>query len=194
MKMLYLRVLAISIASLNGIIVIASPTFSVKRSDFTSNPLPGEVRTLASGTKLYGATSASTPNPSALVKKKLSKRSYDLCGDSTFINQSSTGSPLISDCEQLRDDVYGDSAVWTVPHCYGNCYWDLADYGSCIFGASCDFAAANQNCLVGNSDIGDLTRDTIIKFSWFTQCAGKGWMTCEGTLGGATLGTAWAIY
>lgn len=51
----------------------------------------------------------STSEEGAAVKK----RAINDCGDSTFINQSSGGSPSVNDCWTLYNNIAGDG-TWTV--------------------------------------------------------------------------------
>lgn len=47
-------------------------------------------------------------NPQDVAVKDLEKRnSVNDCGDSTFVNQSSGGSPTVSDCQQIARNIAG---------------------------------------------------------------------------------------
>lgn len=56
------------------------------------------------------------------------------CGDSSFINQSSGGSPKISDCQQIARNVQG-SGTWTIP-CAERREHTFAKFGTCAMGVS----------------------------------------------------------
>jgi hypothetical protein len=47
-----------------------------------------------------------SPAPSSVLEKR-----ENLCGDSTFVNASSGGSPLVRDCQQLAANIAG-SGSW----------------------------------------------------------------------------------
>ncbi|KAK4120926.1 hypothetical protein N657DRAFT_559257, partial [Parathielavia appendiculata] len=106
------------------------------------------------------------------------------CGDSTFINQSSGGSPLVADCWRLHDNIAGDGTwtVWTSQR-------TIATYGTCAFGVSPRYIPAE----IGNGDVRDLIRDSIARFQWFDKVGAKGVMQCERPFGDWTE-VEWGIY
>ena len=56
------------------------------------------------------------------------------CGGSTFENQSSGGSPLISDCQQIARNIQG-SGTFTIP-CAGRGEHTYVKFGTCVVGVS----------------------------------------------------------
>lgn len=143
------------------------------------------------------AVTQATPVPVTPVPANaLEARGIDDCGDSTFINQSSTGSPLIKDCQQLARNIaamsfhysYTDSYLNTMHIAHnlspGNGSWTVAQksetlvtYGTCAFGAS----SIAWFSYVGNQDITNLICSPIEKFSWSGKVGSKGTMGCEGS-------------
>ncbi|PLB45066.1 hypothetical protein P170DRAFT_429776 [Aspergillus steynii IBT 23096] len=125
------------------------------------------------------------------------------CGNSSFHNQSSEGSPAVSDCQQITTNIAG-GRTWTVwalnrtsvhstntttvkfPSIY---YRKLASYGTCAFGAYSQDGGAR----VGTSDIIDLINDSINRFQWSGMVGAKGSMKCQ-SLNYSDVGVYWAIY
>lgn len=71
-------------------------------------------------------------NPNEQVKRELLKARDNECGASTFTNKTSTGSPLKSDCESLRDFFYANSHYWCMAHCYGSCKHVIATHNTYV--------------------------------------------------------------
>ena len=119
-----------------------------------------------------------TPNRSVL-------NSVNDCGDSSFINQSSGGSPLISDCQMIQRNIAG-GGTWTTNAIVGQ--RQLVQYGTCAFGVTVRSGTAN----VGNQDIIDIINTSIQMFSYEGRVGSKGTMPCQGPLGGTTVD--WGLY
>ncbi|KAF9776746.1 hypothetical protein IL306_005037 [Fusarium sp. DS 682] len=122
----------------------------------------------------------------------LSKRkSVSDCGDSTFENHSSGGSPQVSDCQQIARNIAG-GGTWTVGA--GGEHHQLVQYGTCAFGAQ--GAGSSMNAAhIGNQDIIDLINDSIARFQWEGKVGAAGEMSCESITGlfdGAKM--RWGIY
>jgi len=104
------------------------------------------------------------------------------CGPSTIENQTSGGSPTVSDCMRLHDNIAGDG-TWTIgPFTQRT----LATYGTCAFGVNTDIDIVK----VGNEDIRDLIRDSIRLYQWNGLIGSKGAMRCQGLGGSIT----WGLY
>ncbi|PPR05583.1 hypothetical protein CVT24_002784 [Panaeolus cyanescens] len=113
------------------------------------------------------------------------------CGDSTFINQSSPGSPLVADCQRIAQNIAG-GGTWHVA-LIG--HHQLVQYGTCAFGVQAPFAFAVWNYRVGNSDIIDLINDSIARFQWFDKVGAKGVMACQSDPSGQFMpNVEWGIY
>ena len=119
----------------------------------------------------------------------MSASSVNDCGDSSFINQSTGGSPLISDCQQITRNIAG-SGTWPVA---AGAQRQLVQYGTCALGAQLSNTA--NIAYVGNQDIIDLINTSIDKFSWNGKVGAKGTMDCQSASG--LTGSArvdWGIY
>ncbi|PPR05584.1 hypothetical protein CVT24_002785 [Panaeolus cyanescens] len=112
------------------------------------------------------------------------------CGTSTFINQSSTASPLIKDCQQIVKNISG-GGTWHVALIRQR---QLVQYGTCAFGVQSGYIPTATNFRVGNSDIIDLINDSIKKFSWNGKVGAKGVMKCQTDPGLHLISVDWTIY
>lgn len=109
-------------------------------------------------------------NPAFKVIKTLKRAilpSPDRCGDSSFINHTTTGSPTANDCWVIADTMQhwlntpGSPEDWSF---YGTSYTGIVWYGTCIFGVHTDYAAALTH--IGSQDIRDLVVDSINRFQY----------------------------
>ncbi|KAF2798688.1 hypothetical protein K505DRAFT_357263 [Melanomma pulvis-pyrius CBS 109.77] len=119
------------------------------------------------------------------------RKSVNDCGDSTFVNKSSGGSPLIADCQQIARNIAG-GGTWTVGA--GGEQHQLVQYGTCAFGAAGAGSSANA-AYIGNQDIIDLINTSIQKFAWFDKVGAEGKMGCQsltGLVGGVDM--KWGLY
>ncbi|KAF9769179.1 hypothetical protein IL306_013420 [Fusarium sp. DS 682] len=128
---------------------------------------------------------------SLLVATLATCKSVNDCGDSTFENHSSAGSPLVKDCQQIARNIAG-GGTWTVGA--GGEHHQLLQYGTCAFGAQ--GAEGNMNAAyIGNQDIIDLINTSIDKFKWKGKVGAAGVMGCQslqGLVGGVKM--RWGIY
>ena len=95
------------------------------------------------------------------------------CGDSSFIKQSTGGSPLVSDCRQIIRNV-GGSGIWPVA---AGAQRKLLQYGTYALGAQLSNTA--NIAYVGNHDVIDLIDTSIDKFSWNGKVGATGTMDCQ---------------
>jgi hypothetical protein len=108
------------------------------------------------------------------------------CGNSSFENQSSGGSPLISDCQILAENIRGDG-TWTT---WGSGRRQLAQLGTCAFGVQVEGITLTTFYKVGNEDIRDLIFESINRFGWQGKVGAKGNMPCQP----GDSHVEWAIY
>ncbi|KAH7079713.1 putative necrosis-inducing factor-domain-containing protein [Paraphoma chrysanthemicola] len=144
-----------------------------------------QIQILALFTTLLAVTQA------APAAGKLDARNWvNDCGDSTFVNQSSGGSPLIADCQQIVRNIAG-GGTWTVS--VVKSHRQLVSYGTCVFGVDGDGGGLFVH--VGNGDISDLINDSIKRFAWQGKVGAKGHMQCQNIDGGITYaGLNWGLY
>lgn len=113
-------------------------------------------------------------NPAVRVRDILSRQACgsvnnlnnNTCGDSSFENHTSPGSPHSDDCWVIADAMYTyylHGPLLNFPIFRGSSWEGLAWYGTCIF------AVQTQNIFktwVGVKDISDLTADGISRFQY----------------------------
>ncbi|KAK0665349.1 putative necrosis-inducing factor-domain-containing protein [Cercophora samala] len=117
----------------------------------------------------------SSENPAQVLKTR-----DNHCGASSFENRTSNGSPQVSDCWRIFNNIAGDG-TWTIN---GFGHRTLATYGTCAFGV--DTSAIWT--YVGNEDIRDLIRDSINKYQWNGKVGSRGNMQCSG------VAVTWGVY
>ncbi|KAF4436166.1 hypothetical protein F53441_13310 [Fusarium austroafricanum] len=132
----------------------------------------------------FATASPVSENPSSLAKRA----QYDMCGDSTFDNHSTGGSPLVKDCQKITRNIAGDGR-WdlTVRH------RQVVQYGTCAFGA--EIVGQLTAGYIGNTDIIDLINDSINKFQWEGKVGAAGEMSCKSLSGRfSDARVRWGIY
>ena len=118
------------------------------------------------------------------------RNSVNDCGDSTFENQTTDGSPLVTDCQTIVDNISG-GGTWKVSTVGQQS--TLVQFGTCALGVQGNKSANTGN--IGNQDIMDLINESIRKFEWNGKVGAKGEMTCQsdrGVMGEADF--TWGIY
>jgi hypothetical protein len=113
-----------------------------------------------------------TENPLSGEATGLAKRTNE-CGNSSFENETSGGSPLIGDCLQLTNNLSGNGN-WLLANLGQE--RQLASYGTCKFIAQAPFVHAIH---VGDRDVQDLIRDSVNKFGRDGRIGARGLMTCS---------------
>ncbi|KAF9054908.1 Ecp2 effector protein, partial [Panaeolus papilionaceus] len=112
------------------------------------------------------------------------------CGDSSFDNKSSGGSPRVDDCLQIARNIAG-GGTWTVA-LIG--HHQLVEFGTCAFGVQAPFELGVSNIRVGNQDIIDVINDSVRRFQWNGLVGARGEMQCQTDPGTRWLKTEWGIY
>ncbi|KAI1833998.1 hypothetical protein DTO006G1_7751 [Penicillium roqueforti] len=127
--------------------------------------------------------------PLAPKESRLEARaSINDCGSSTFINQSSGGSPLVADCQHLARNIAG-GGTWTVSA--SGSQHQLAQYGTCAFGIQ---GQVLETAHIGNQDIIDVINSSIAKFKWEGKIGAKGTMGCQTVTKSGNTPMTWGIY
>ncbi|KAF9054911.1 putative necrosis-inducing factor-domain-containing protein [Panaeolus papilionaceus] len=137
------------------------------------------------------ASAAPNPAPvSSPVNELETRASINNCGDSTFVNQSSGGSPRVEDCLRIARNIAG-GGTWSVA-LIG--HHQLVEYGTCAFGVKAPFELGVSNIRIGNQDIIDVINDSVRRFQWNGRVGAKGEMKCQSDPGGIWHKTDWGIY
>lgn len=115
------------------------------------------------------------------------------CSDSTFIDQTSGASPLVSDCEILiRNLQNGDGKAEHEVENFVASQHQLDQAGSCRFGVQGKAQNGNVDYFIGGQDIVDIIRDSINKFGSSGRVGAKGRMSCRGNVHGQLV--EWGLY
>ncbi|EAQ84340.1 predicted protein [Chaetomium globosum CBS 148.51] len=105
------------------------------------------------------------------------KREYNLCGDSTFVDESTGGSPLASDCEQL----WRNNNQYPYHQLTLGVERPLVTWGTCAFSATAVVTPYLDGIWwtnIGDEDITDLVRDSISKFTRDGKVGARGTAEC----------------
>ncbi|KAJ5557203.1 hypothetical protein N7494_001118 [Penicillium frequentans] len=94
-------------------------------------------------------------NPASVLEKRTT-----LCGTSTFVDESSTGSPKAANCKKIATNI-ASGGTWTfegfdVQH-------RLVQYGDCAFGVT---SPSDEWTQIGAAKIIELIDKSIKKFEW----------------------------
>lgn len=139
-------------------------------------------------TALASPVSKNPNHPSGIIKVR---DSINDCQDSSFNNDTTDGSPLVSDCQTLASNIAGGGSwsVWTLFYSNGNAFDEIASYGTCAFGVR-----SNAAIYVGNQDIIDLINSAIDMFQWNGLVGADGQVDCQDQAAAATNPMHWGIY
>ncbi|KAJ5819791.1 hypothetical protein N7474_005382 [Penicillium riverlandense] len=125
--------------------------------------------------------------PSNRAARLIARDSINDCGASTFVDETTGGSPTVSDCQQMMANIAGGGS-WEV---LDTTQRQLVQYGTCAFGANQD--SDGGIIYVGNQDIIDLVTTAIDLFQWEGLVGAKGDMPCN-IVGASTSNTTWGLY
>lgn len=104
----------------------------------------------------------------------------DYCRDSTFEDQTSGASPLVSDCLQIVKNIQGTDGSWNT---FIETQREIASFGKCKFGVTGKGRKGNSNFDVGAQDVVDIIHDAVDMFGNADGRVGaKGVMQCDGNL------------
>lgn len=117
---------------------------------------------------LATTVSAATADTTA-IENHLFKRS-DLCGTSSFHDETSSGSASVSDCNKIVRDMENEAGNFLI----GPVRDELYSAGNCRF-----MVYAKRGAM-GSDDVADLIRDSISKFAKNGKVGARGSVTCKG--------------
>ncbi|KAB8532537.1 hypothetical protein FH972_025482 [Carpinus fangiana] len=132
-------------------------------------------------------------NPTFAAKAKLVQRdSINDCGDSSFNNNSSDGSPTVADCQMIASNISG-GGTWEVEQLTPSQH-QLVQYGTCAFGVQTDDTSIN-GAYIGNQDIIDIINASIEQFEFNGLVGASGKMECQSLQGNAGSAVVeWGLY
>lgn len=133
----------------------------------------------------YGTSKAKRFNSFASTQDR------SFCGDSTFINRTTGGSPTVADCNCVRDyaNDHKDTFNINAADSGEGSYYPIISCGTCRFGVDTKNFFGTT---VGNADIRDVMSDAIARFQFEDKIGAEGSMGCDNSFQNA--GTEWAIY
>ncbi|CAG8207143.1 unnamed protein product [Penicillium salamii] len=117
-------------------------------------------------------------------------KAYCATSKSTYIKETSGGSPLIDDCLALVKKIQGTSKYWDKPI---ERQFGIVSFGTCTFGIEGKGRKGNANEQVGAQDVVDIIRYAAKHWGkGNTRMGGRGSMQCEGNIKNQKVD--WAIY
>ncbi|CAI7650985.1 unnamed protein product [Penicillium discolor] len=117
-------------------------------------------------------------------------KSYCTTSKTTYIEETTSGSPVIDDCLVIVKNIEGTSGSWIKPieRQYG-----ILNFGTCTFGIEGKGRKGNVDEYVGAQDVVDIIRYTSKHWGHGTgKMQGKGVMQCDGNIKKQEV--HWAIY
>lgn len=134
-------------------------------------------------------TNENKVSPSVIFKRD----AVNDCGDSSFENQTTGGSPAVEDCLQIAANIAG-GGTWEVEDIAFDQH-QLVQYKTCALGVTGVATEGAGAFLIGNQDIIDLINSSIDQFQWNGLVGAKGYMTCiEGGAQNIQVGVEWGVY
>ncbi|KAI1352858.1 hypothetical protein F5Y01DRAFT_324113 [Xylaria sp. FL0043] len=117
-------------------------------------------------------------------------KTEDLCGDSTFVDQTSDASPSVADCLQIATNIAIDGE-WMVDSS-GNQH-QILKFGSCKFGVMANgLPIGNLQVDIGNQDVIDIIHQSVNSFGSSGKVGSKGVMKCNGNVKEQSV--TWGLY
>ena len=117
-------------------------------------------------------------------------KSYCTTSKSTYVKETSGGSPLIEDCLALVKKIQGTKKYWDKPI---ERQFGIVGSGTCTFGITGKGRKGNANEKVGAQDVVDIIRYAAKHWgAGETRMGGKGTMQCDGNIKRQKVN--WAIY
>ncbi|KGO73174.1 Glycoside hydrolase, superfamily [Penicillium italicum] len=114
------------------------------------------------------------------------------CGDSTFGNETSDGSPLVEDCLTIIKNIQGDASTRYTTLVVGKNQREIAAHGTCAFGVQATKVDGNANFVTGGQDVIDIINESVKRFASNGKVGAKGNMNCNGNVKSEPV--LWGIY
>ncbi|KAK4197114.1 putative necrosis-inducing factor-domain-containing protein [Triangularia verruculosa] len=146
-------------------------TTSVVGTTLTTSIISHELSTvgttLPTATPVFNATTTDEAGDSTgLIKPRPSTDSPSIsihaCGDTSVINQYSYGSPLVSDCWKVYDNLYSQSSAWVLDHMWQQRAY--MSYGTCVIGAQI-VSQTDYPSYLGSEDLRRAIKKSIEQFA-----------------------------
>ncbi|KAB5558222.1 putative necrosis-inducing factor-domain-containing protein [Coniochaeta sp. 2T2.1] len=177
------------LASLLGLIALLLTTAlaSPVPLDGVANHTPSPVEVGGETITVLPATQPTTYFTKVKPKRQGPFPGISSCGDSTFENTTSAGSPFVSDCLTMVSNLVrkeatdkADTPVWMVESFIKQQH-QLVQFGTCAFGVQ-GGKKGDPSFRVGNQDIIDVVRSAVEKFGRDGRVGARGEMRCNATV------------
>ncbi|KAL4879073.1 hypothetical protein BJY04DRAFT_229417 [Aspergillus karnatakaensis] len=114
------------------------------------------------------------------------------CGETSFENQTTDGSPLVEDCLQIIRNIEEDPTTGWTTQVVGQRHRTIGVAGTCAFGVEATRTDGNVNFQVGGQDMIDIINDAVAQFAWNDKIGARGDMQCNGNV--KSQAVRWGIY
>ncbi|KAL7939413.1 glycoside hydrolase family 18 protein [Trichoderma chlorosporum] len=111
------------------------------------------------------------------------------CSSYTYVDQTSSASPTVSDCQTIIKNIQGTNGEWTTG--IGS-QRDIASFGSCNFGVDNSGVTGDVTYYTGSQDIVNIITQSIALYGSGGVVGAKGYMECAGDAG--TQYVEWGLY
>jgi hypothetical protein len=111
------------------------------------------------------------------------------CSGYTYIDETSSASPKVSDCNQIIKNIQGTSGTWTTG--IGG-QRSLASFGTCHFGVQNNGVTGDVTFFTGTQDIVNIITQAISQFAFNGLVGAKGYMNCGGDVNSQK--AEWGLY
>ncbi|KAL5087858.1 hypothetical protein Trisim1_007509 [Trichoderma cf. simile WF8] len=111
------------------------------------------------------------------------------CSSYTYVDQTSSASPTVSDCQTIIKNIQGTSGSWNTG--IGS-QRDIASFGSCHFGVDNSGVTGDVTYQTGSQDIVNIITQSIALYGGGGQVGAKGYMECAGDAGSQYV--EWGLY
>ncbi|RAK80256.1 glycoside hydrolase [Aspergillus fijiensis CBS 313.89] len=111
------------------------------------------------------------------------------CSGYTYVDQTTSASPLVSDCKTIIQNIQGTNGQWTTGIDRQRA---IATYGSCKFGVQNVGVTGDVTYYTGSQDIVTIITEAITECEWEGRVGAKGYMECDGDAGHQKV--KWGLY
>ncbi|EHK19253.1 glycoside hydrolase family 18 protein [Trichoderma virens Gv29-8] len=111
------------------------------------------------------------------------------CSGYTYVDQTSSASPTVSDCQTIIKNIQGTNGEWTTG--IGS-QRNIASFGTCNFGVDNSGVTGDVTYYTGSQDIVNIITQSIALYGGGGQVGAKGYMECAGDAGSQYV--EWGLY
>ncbi|RFU79626.1 glycoside hydrolase, superfamily [Trichoderma arundinaceum] len=116
-------------------------------------------------------------------------RGVTKCSGYTYVDQTTSGSTWISDCQTIIKSIQGTKGEWTTGT---GAQRDIASFGTCHFGVDNSGVTGDVTYYTGSQDIVSIITEAISLYAWNGLVGVKGYMECGGDAGSQKV--EWGLY